>query len=50
MSLAYPNFKNSIKDSALHAAAAEILAVLAELQKHERYRKTPQGFGKHPIR
>jgi len=51
MKLAYPNFKNSVRDSHLHARYSTIWSAMASLQEYAPYHTTPrQGFRAHPLR
>lgn len=51
MDIDYGNFKNSVKDSYLHDAYAEVWSVMAELQEIRPYDTNPRaGFRKHPQR
>lgn len=47
----YGNFKNSVRDAALHDAYAHVWGVMAQLQEVPPYGSRPRpGFAAHPVR
>jgi hypothetical protein len=47
----YGNFKNSVRDAALHDAYATVWGVMAQLQEVPPYGSRPRpGFDAHPVR
>jgi hypothetical protein len=51
MNIDYGNFKNSVRDAALHDAYATVWGVMAQLQEVPPYGSKPRpGFAAHPVR